>query len=156
MDLSLACRRVSGAILITVPSIEWGGSFLLRSLTDPSYTGNLLRQSLFRAGHAHAGVIVILSLVCQVLLDGATLPGIVKWSARIGMPLSAILVSAGFFFSALAPDTAKPGDAIYLVLVGEILLGGAVLATGVGLLRRGEPYRRSYDAMSAASQASRI
>jgi hypothetical protein len=31
---------------------------------------NPLRQNFFRAGHAHAGVIVILSLVCQMLADG--------------------------------------------------------------------------------------
>ena len=31
-------------------------------------------QNFFRAGHAHAGVIVILSLVCQLLADAALLP----------------------------------------------------------------------------------
>jgi hypothetical protein len=31
---------------------------------------NPLRQNFFRAGHAHAGVIVVLSLVCQMLADG--------------------------------------------------------------------------------------
>jgi len=35
---------------------------------------NLLRQNFFRAGHAHAGVIVILSLICQMLADAAVLP----------------------------------------------------------------------------------
>jgi hypothetical protein len=31
------------------------------------YMNNPLRQNFFRAGHAHAGVIVILSLVCELL-----------------------------------------------------------------------------------------
>jgi hypothetical protein len=31
------------------------------------YMDNPLRQNFFRAGYAHAGVIVILSLVCQIL-----------------------------------------------------------------------------------------
>jgi hypothetical protein len=35
---------------------------------------NPLRQNFFRAGHAHAGVIVILSLICQVLADASVLP----------------------------------------------------------------------------------
>jgi Ni,Fe-hydrogenase I cytochrome b subunit len=60
-------RLLSGIILITVPTIQYGGYFLLTSLTDKSsgYTENPLRQNFFRAGHAHAGVIVILSLVCS-------------------------------------------------------------------------------------------
>jgi hypothetical protein len=35
---------------------------------------NPLRQNFFRAGHADAGVIVILSFVCQNLVDAAVLP----------------------------------------------------------------------------------
>ncbi|MBV9482579.1 MAG: hypothetical protein JO249_17780 [Acidobacteria bacterium] len=33
------------------------------------YMNNPLRQNFFRVGHAHAGVIVILSLVCEMLAD---------------------------------------------------------------------------------------
>ncbi len=126
---------VSGIILITVPTIEYGGSFLLTSLTNPAYTANALRQNLFRAGHAHAGVIVILSLICQVLLDAAKLPDGLIWFTRVAVPLAAILISAGFFFSALSPDTAKPGPAITSVYVGALLLAVAVLLLGVGLIR---------------------
>src|SRR5438445_11374876 len=48
-------------------------------------------------------VIVILSLVCQMLADAAVLPTPMLWLIRIGVPLSAILISAGFFFSVLPP-----------------------------------------------------
>ena len=66
-------RMMSGIILITVPTIQYGGYFLLTSLMNRSsgYMENPLRQNFFRAGHAHAGVIVILSLVCQILADAA-------------------------------------------------------------------------------------
>jgi hypothetical protein len=66
-------RLMSGTILITVPTIQYGGYFLLTSLMNKSggYMENPLRQNFFRAGHAHAGVIVILSLVCQILSDAA-------------------------------------------------------------------------------------
>ena len=69
-------RLMSGIILITVPTIQYGGYFLLTSLMDKGsgYMENPLRQNFFRAGHAHAGVIVILSLVCQILADSAVLP----------------------------------------------------------------------------------
>ncbi len=65
-------RIMSGIILIIVPTIQYGGYFLLTSLMNKSsgYMDNPLRQNFFRAGHAHAGVIVILSLICQILADG--------------------------------------------------------------------------------------
>src|SRR5712691_12248151 len=99
-------KLIAGITLITVPTIQYGGYFLLRSLMDPGsgYMTNALRQNFFRAGHAHAGVLVILSLVCQVLADAANLPMWLQWLVRIGVPLSAILLPAGFFFSVLPPD----------------------------------------------------
>jgi hypothetical protein len=104
-------RLMSGIILITVPTIQYGGYFLLTSLMDRSsgYMKNTFRQNFFRAGHAHAGVIVILSLVCQLLADSAALPSPVLWLVRIGVALSAILISAGFFVSMPSADchTAK-------------------------------------------------
>jgi hypothetical protein len=50
-----------------VPTIQYGGYFLLTSLVNrgSGYVENPLRHNFFRAGHAHAGVIVILSLVCH-------------------------------------------------------------------------------------------
>jgi hypothetical protein len=93
-------RIMSGIILITVPTIQYGGYFLLTSLMNKAsgYMENPLRQNFFRAGHAHAGVIVILSLVCQILAEAAVLPAPILWFVRVGVPLAAILISAGFFF----------------------------------------------------------
>src|SRR5437899_7459611 len=103
--MTLEARMISGIILITVPTIQYGGYFLLTSLMNKGsgYVDNALRQNFFRAGHAHAGVIVILSLVCQILADAAVLPLPFLWSVRVGVPLSPILISAGFFFSMLSP-----------------------------------------------------
>ncbi len=91
-------RLLGGIILTTVPSIQYGGYFLLTSLMNKTsgYMDNPLRQIFFRAGHTHAGVIVILSLVCQILADAALLPPSLLWTARIEVPLAAILISAGF------------------------------------------------------------
>src|ERR1700739_723140 len=121
-------RLISGIILITIPTIQYGGYFLLTSLMDKSsgYIENPLRQNFFRAGHAHAGVIVILSLVCQMLTDAAVLPTPVLWFVRIGVPLSAILISAGFFFSVLPPTATQPGAAISLIYMGAVILAVSV------------------------------
>src|SRR3989442_4356906 len=104
---------ISGIILITVPTIQYGGYFLLTSLMNKGsgYMENPLRQNFFRAGHAHAGVIVILSLICQMLPDAAVLPTSLLWFVRVGVPLSAILTSAAWFISILAPTSAEPRPA---------------------------------------------
>jgi Ni,Fe-hydrogenase I cytochrome b subunit len=126
-----------GVILITVPTIQYGGYFLLTSLQDRAsrYMDNPLRQNFFRAGHAHAGVIVILALICQLLADGATLPASLLWIVRIGVPLSAILISAGFFVSMPSPAAKQPNGLISLIYVGAVVLAVSVVTLGIGLLR---------------------
>jgi hypothetical protein len=130
-------KMFCGIILITVPTIQYGGYFLLTSLMDKSsnYMDNPLRQNFFRAGHAHAGVIVILSLICQLLADSALLPASLLWAVRIAVPLAAILISAGFFFSMLPPNATQPGPAVGLIYAGAVSLALGVLVLGVGLVR---------------------
>jgi Ni,Fe-hydrogenase I cytochrome b subunit len=130
-------RLMSGIILITVPTIQYGGYFLLTSLMNKSsgYMENPLRQNFFRAGHAHAGVIVILSLICQILADAAVLSTPLLWFVRIGVPLAAILISAGFFFSVLPPTATQASGAVSLIYAGAVILAVGVVTLGIGLLR---------------------
>jgi len=130
-------RLMSGIILITVPTIQYGGYFLLTSLMNKGsgYMENPLCQNFFRVGHAHAGVIVILSLVFQILADGTVLPSPLLWALRIGVPLAAILISSGFFFSVLPPTATEAGGAVSLIYAGAVILALAVVTLGVGLLR---------------------
>jgi len=128
---------MAAVILLTIPTIQYGGYFLLTSLVDRSsrYMDNPLRQNFFRAGHAHAGVFVILALVCQILADSATLPEPWLWVARIGVPLAAILLPAGFFLSMTSPGAVRPNGFVSLIYMGAASLAVAVLTLGVGLLR---------------------
>ena len=55
--MSPQSRLVAGIVLIIVPTVEIGGASILSLLiADPAYAQNDLRQDLWRAGHAHAGV----------------------------------------------------------------------------------------------------
>ena len=130
-------RTISGITLITVPSIQYGGYFLLKSLMDRNsrYMDNPLRQNFFRAGHAHAGVIVLLSLGCQMLADAASLPSSLLWLVRLGVPAAAIFLPLGFFLSMPSPNATAPNRAVWLVYLGSLLLAMSVLTLGVGLLR---------------------
>jgi hypothetical protein len=54
---------------------------------------------------------------------------------RLGVPLAAILISAGFFFSMLPPTASQPGGAVGLIYAGAVILAISVVTLGVGLLR---------------------
>lgn len=132
--MSNEARFVSGIILITVPTIQFGGVFLLSLFTRKmaGVSDNPARHRLFVAGHAHAGVIVILSLILQPLVDQTTMATALQWFVRLAAPLSAILISAGFFFA--MDSKGQMGIFRNLIHVGALLLAASVLILGVGLV----------------------
>jgi len=102
-------RRVAGILLILLPSVIYGGlSILWLLIDDPAYMKNPLRQDLWRAGHSHAGVWLILALVALRYVDEANLSDALKVFVRISIPVAAILVPAGFFFSVVSPRCHGP------------------------------------------------
>jgi hypothetical protein len=115
----------------------YGGLSLLSFLTGitPGYGDNPLRHDLWRAGHAHAGVYLVLSLVMLRYADEAELPPFWKWVARAGAPIAAILIPAAFFLSVASPKATGPNSLIYLAHVGAVFLAAGVLSLGVGLIR---------------------
>ncbi|HYD40304.1 MAG TPA: hypothetical protein VEB43_05700 [Anaeromyxobacter sp.] len=135
--MTRTARLFAGITLLTVPTIVYGGLTVLGLLTGgeaglaPSGLSLTPEQyALYRAGHAHAGVLVILSLVLQLLADHAALPGRLAVSARVAAPAAAIFVPGGFFGLAHAPALRV------LTYVGALLVSFATLTIGVGLLRR--------------------
>jgi len=63
--MSRESRMLAGVLLILLPSVMYGGLTALSLLMGnvPGYNDNPLRHNLWRAGHAHAGVYLVLSLV---------------------------------------------------------------------------------------------
>jgi len=135
--MSRESRMLAGILLVVFPSVMYGGLTLLIMLTGnvPGYADNPLRQNLWRAGHAHAGVYLVLSLVMLRYVDEAMLPPLWKWFARTGAPIAAILIPAAFFLSVVSPDAKQPNGLINLAYVGALFLATAVLSLGVGLIR---------------------
>jgi hypothetical protein len=140
MKLSREAKLVSGVTLLAVPTVMYGGITLLGILTQGIAglaPGQLAldetQWALWRAGHAHAGVWVILSLVMQVLIDSTRLSTPMMWLARISAPVAAVTVSGGFFGVAFFPEFR------WLLYFGGLSLFVALVLTGVGLLRNLEP-----------------
>src|SRR5262249_14496853 len=111
--MTYTSRLLAGILLIVLPTVMVGGvSILSLVIGDPTYMENPLRQDLWRAGHAHAGVWLILALVALRYVDEANLSNVMKWLVRGSIPIAALLVPAAFFLSVLPPD-ANPNALIY-------------------------------------------
>lgn len=135
--MSNESRRLAGILLVILPSVIYGGVSILRFLiNDPEYIQNPLRQDLWRAGHAHAGVLLILSLVSLLYVDQALLSDLNRRIVRITIPLSAILLPSAFFFSVLRPAATQPNGLINLAYVGAIVLATGLIILGIGLIRK--------------------
>ncbi len=130
-------RRLAGILLVVLPTVMIGGVSLLTLLVwDPAYAANPLRQDLWRAGHAHAGVLLVLSLVVLRYVDEARLSDRAKAFVRLAAPSAAIFLPVAYFLSVLSPDAREPNALIYLAYVGAAILAAGILTLGVGLLRR--------------------
>src|ERR1700682_6108919 len=137
--MSRESRKMAGILLVVLPTVMFGGLSVLGMLTknSPGYADNPLRHDLWRAGHAHAGVYLVLSLVMLRYVDEAALSPFWKWLARTGAPIAAILIPAAVFLSIASPTAKEPDGLINLTYIGAALLAAAVLTLGVGLIRAG-------------------
>ena len=140
--MSRESRLTAGILLILMPTVVYGGASILSMLVgDPDYAQNELRQDLWRAGHAHAGVLLVLSLVTLRYVDEANLPKRMKTLARHSIPAAAILLPTAFFLSVLSPEAREPNALINLAYVGAVSLAIGLLLLGVGLIRSGRAPR---------------
>ncbi|MET4639349.1 hypothetical protein [Mycetocola sp. 2940] len=125
----------AGIVLLTVVAIESGGLFLLKVVRGKQ-PANALQTSFFRAGHAHAGVLVILGLVTLLLVDGSGAAGAVVAAPTLVLS-AAILMPAGFFLSVTGTDPQKPNGFVALLYAGAAALTVGLVLGGIGLIGAG-------------------
>jgi hypothetical protein len=108
----------------------YGGASLLQLINR----GNVLTPAqvgFFRAGHAHAGVLTLMSLLYYSFLDQTSLPLSVKYAACVAIVVG-ILAQSGGFFVHLVSDRAALG--IKLTLSGAAILACAIVVLIYGLI----------------------
>ncbi|GAA4421371.1 hypothetical protein ACFQV2_39325 [Actinokineospora soli] len=132
--MSDASRYIAGAMLLSVVGIEFGGYYLMRIVGGKEKLTEF-QQRFARAGHAHAGVLVTLGLVCLLYADAADLTGALGWGARLGVPVAALLIPGGFFFSSMGRGViTRPNRLVLLIGAGAVALAAGVVSAGTGLL----------------------
>jgi hypothetical protein len=133
--MSHEARWMCGLTLILIPTIVYGGLTILGIVTRRAMGApapeNLSPEQItfYRAGHAHAGVLAILSLFLQIAIDYVTIPAALMWPLRIGALAAALLVSGGFFAAAHVRALRM------LLYLGAAILTAVTLTVGIALLR---------------------
>jgi len=110
---------------IALPTVMFGGYSLLGPVGD-KITAE--QRALFRAGHAHAGVLLILSLVYEVTMAATALSLAVKQLGCAVLIAGILLQSGGFFWRAFLGPAGK-----HLTRAGAFLLAAAVIVLIYGL-----------------------
>jgi hypothetical protein len=131
--ISEATRATAGILLVTIVAVESGGLFMLR-VVGRHVPATAFQIAFFRAGHAHAGVLVTLALASQLYVDVAGIDGPAGALARSGIALAAILMPAGFFLSAWGTGRTQPSGLIALIYLGALVLAAGAVSLGLGLL----------------------
>ena len=118
---------------IALPAVMYGGYALLGLLTRADRL-TPFQEQYFRAGHAHAGVLLLLTLLYHMFLEQTKLSPAIKVGAA-GVLLIGVLAQSGGFFLHMAigqpgqpslGTTVTTGGAARLVIAIVILVYGLI------------------------------
>jgi len=133
VTLSEASRVLAGILFLSLVTVETGGLYLVRVVTGRAGV-TPFQEKFARAGHAHAGVLLVVALLCQLFVDHTTLTGFWEWLARAGVAVAALLMPGGFFFSSMGAGRERPNGLIAMVFTGGALLAVSLATLGIGMI----------------------
>jgi hypothetical protein len=119
--------------LLLLVSVEYGGWSLLGFLTGRGQLGEF-REQFFRAGHAHAGLLLVLSIVYFLYLDRTGYSAGVQWLAGSLLLLGIMAQSGGFFNHLGLGQKNRSSLGTIVTRTGALLLGAALIVLAIGLL----------------------
>ena len=119
--------------VLSLVSVEYGGWALLGFLTGRGQLGEF-REKFFRAGHAHAGVLLVLSLVYFLYLDQTGYSTGVQWIAGLLLLLGIMAQSGGFFLHLALGQKNRSSLGTIVTRTGALLIAAALIVLAIGLL----------------------
>jgi hypothetical protein len=117
-------------VLVTV---EYGGWALLAFLTGHGTLG-AFRERFLRAGHAHAGVLLVLSLAYFLYLGRAGYSAGVQWLAGSVLLAGVLTQSEGFFLHMERGQEGRSSEGTALSRIGALLIAAALIILAIGLI----------------------
>lgn len=110
---------------VALPTVMYGGYVLLRLLTAKEAL-TPFRRTWFRAGHAHAGVLLLMALVYFQYMEQTTLSVAVKHIGSGTFVAGILAQSGGFFIHMMRGEPEKPSVGTTVTAFGGILLTVAI------------------------------
>jgi hypothetical protein len=117
---------------LSIPTVMYGGYALLGRLTQGGLSP--FQQTFFRAGHAHAGVLLLLALLYHDYMEQTTLSTAIKSGAAILLLVGILAQSGGFFLHMAIGQPDKRSAGTMLTTAGAALLVVAILLLVYGII----------------------
>jgi hypothetical protein len=117
---------------IALPTVMFGGYALLSMLTRNGISE--FQQTYFRAGHAHAGVLILMALLYHQFMDQTVLSHGLKVGGAIAVLFGILAQSGGFFLHMYLGKPGEPSIGTTVTILGAIILAGAVFLLVYGLI----------------------
>lgn len=136
MNIQPLTAVLLGSMMLSLVTVESGGLFLTKVVAG-GHPATPLQTSFFRAGHAHAAVLLVLGILVTLVVDQVSGSGVIALVPGVLIGLAALLMPAGFFLSVLAPGSDRPGRMIALLWLGAASLTAGLVASGLIVLLAG-------------------
>jgi hypothetical protein len=120
-------------VLFSLVTVEYGGWALLGFLTGRGALG-AFREQFFRAGHAHAGVLLVLSLVYFLYLERAGYSEGMQWLAGLLLLVGVLAQAGGFFVHLGVGQEGRSSTGTVMTRAGALLIAAALVILAVGLI----------------------
>jgi hypothetical protein len=120
--------------IVSLVTVESGGAALLKFLTGGEGP-QPWQRAFFRAGHAHAGVLLVLVLVYLLYLPRAEFSDGLEWAAGGVLTVGTLAQSGGFFVHMAAGEEGRPSRGTTLTRIGGGLIAVALITLAVGLVQ---------------------
>ncbi len=120
--------------IVALVTVAWGGWSLLSFITGGEGLADW-QKTFFRAGHAHAGVLQVLSLVYLLYLPRADFSNGLEWAAGGILLLGVLAQAGGFFVHISVGEEGKPSVGTRITRAGAVLIAVALLTLAVGLIQ---------------------
>jgi heme/copper-type cytochrome/quinol oxidase subunit 4 len=121
--------------VLSLIGVESGGYALLGLITTKRGDLGPFGFRFFRAGHAHAGVLLVLSLVYFLYLPRAEYSNGIEWLAGVILVAGILGQSGGFFLHLWKGQEGASSVGTTVTRLGGALLAVALIILAVGLIK---------------------
>jgi hypothetical protein len=121
--------------ILSIIGVEFGGWALLTFISVKTDELDYFRQRFFRAGHAHAGVLLVLSLVYFLYLPRADYSNGVEWLAGAVLTVGVLMQSGGFFIHLGVGQEGQSSIGTKVTRLGAVVIAAALIILAVGLIK---------------------